>query len=112
MGSRAVAAIVADTMDNYLLAGHILRCKLLSADEVRPELWIGANRAWRKVPRDRVARVAHNKERTGEDRAKVEDRLLRRQNEKKRKLSVLGIDYDFGEAEYVRELFHAPNIGL
>jgi nucleolar protein 15 len=59
--SLAVAKIVQETMDNYLLAGHIMRCKLIPNAEVRPELWVGANRKWRKIPRDRIARVAHNK---------------------------------------------------
>ena len=48
-------------MDNYLLMGHILTCKVIPKDQVHPELWVGANRKWRPVPRDRVARVAHNK---------------------------------------------------
>ena len=59
--SSSVARIVADTMDNYLLMGHILTCKVIPKDQVHPELWVGANRKWRPVPRDRVARVAHNK---------------------------------------------------
>jgi nucleolar protein 15 len=106
-------------MDNYLLSGHILRCKLIPNDQVSPDLWVGANRKWRQVPRDRVARVSHNKvryflcvcegmglrndfqPRTEEEQSRAEDRLLRRQEEKKRKLEELGIDYDFGDAAYV-----------
>lgn len=48
-------------MDNYLLMGHIMRCKLIPKEEVQPELWVGANRKWRVVPRDRVERESHNK---------------------------------------------------
>lgn len=59
--SSAVAQIVADTMDNYLLMGHILCCKVIPKDEVHPELWVGANRKWRVVPKDRVARAEHDK---------------------------------------------------
>jgi RNA recognition motif-containing protein len=59
--SSTVAQIVAETMDNYLLMGHILRCKVVPKDQVHPELWVGANRKWRIVPADRVARVEHNK---------------------------------------------------
>ena len=58
--SSSVAQIVAETMDNYLLMGHILTCKVIPKDQVHPELWVGANRKWRQVPRDRVARVIHN----------------------------------------------------
>lgn len=59
--SLAVAKIVQETMDNYLLMGHILQCKLIPTAEVHPQLWVGANRKWRVVPRDRIARVKHNR---------------------------------------------------
>lgn len=48
-------------MDNYLLMGHIITCKVIPKDEVHPELWVGANRKFRKVPRDRLERVKHDK---------------------------------------------------
>ncbi|KAK0485639.1 hypothetical protein IW261DRAFT_1293339, partial [Armillaria novae-zelandiae] len=59
--SASVAQIVAETMDNYLLMGHILRCKLIPKEEVHPQLWVGSNRKWRVVPVDRVVRVEHNR---------------------------------------------------
>jgi nucleolar protein 15 len=48
-------------MNNYLIMGHLLQCKLVPKDKVHPDLWVGANRKWRKVPANRVARVHHNK---------------------------------------------------
>lgn len=48
-------------MDNYLLMGHILRCKLVPKDDVHPELWVGANRKWRRVPAVRIERLQQNK---------------------------------------------------
>ncbi|KAF9446769.1 hypothetical protein P691DRAFT_707995 [Macrolepiota fuliginosa MF-IS2] len=99
-GSSSVAQIVAETMDDYLLSGHILKCKVIPKDEVHPELWIGANRKWRVVPRDRIVRVQHNKSRTEEEQVKSNKRLIKRQNERKRKLEALGIDYDFDAAGY------------
>ncbi|OBZ72694.1 hypothetical protein A0H81_07703 [Grifola frondosa] len=98
--SSSVAKIVADTMDNYLLMGHILTCKVIPKDEVHPELWIGANRKWRVVPRDRIARVHHNKPRTEEEQEKAEQRLLKRQSQRKRKLEEAGIKYDFEAVSY------------
>jgi len=59
--SAPVAQIVAETMDNYLLMGHILTCKVIPKDEVHPELWVGANRKWRVVPTYRLAQAQHNK---------------------------------------------------
>ncbi|KZT22007.1 RNA-binding domain-containing protein [Neolentinus lepideus HHB14362 ss-1] len=105
--SSEVATIVADTMNNYLLMGHILQCKVIPRDEVHPELWVGANRKWRFVPRDRIARVQHNKAglsptqlRTPEEQEKAERRLLHRQDAKKRKLKELGIKYDLDAVSY------------
>lgn len=57
----SVAQIVQETMDNYLLSGHILVCKVVPDDEIHPKLWIGANRTFRPVPkgrRDAVKRAA------------------------------------------------------
>lgn len=59
--SAPVAQIVAETMDNYLLMGHILTCKVIPKDEVHPELWVGANRKWRVVPTYRLTQAQHNK---------------------------------------------------
>ncbi|CCM03082.1 uncharacterized protein FIBRA_05202 [Fibroporia radiculosa] len=98
--SSSVARIVAETMDNYLLMGHILTCKVIPKDEIHPELWVGANKKWRVVPRDRVARVQHNKPRTQDEQARAEKRLLHRQIQKKRKLEQAGIKYDFDIVAY------------
>ena len=59
--SSSVAKIVAETMDNYLLMGHILRCEVIPKDKVHPEIWVGGNKKWKKVPRDRIERVKHDK---------------------------------------------------
>ncbi|KAJ7274526.1 hypothetical protein B0H12DRAFT_403027 [Mycena haematopus] len=117
--SSSVAQIVADTMDNYLLMGHIMRCKVIPKDQVHPELWVGANRRWRPVPTVRVAQAEHNKVgpsvhepsneliivlflqlRTKDEQMRADHRLLRRQEERRRKLDKAGIKYDFGDAGY------------
>jgi RNA recognition motif-containing protein len=50
---ESVAQIVQETMDNYLLSGHILVCKVVPNDQVHPKLWVGANRKFRVVPKAR-----------------------------------------------------------
>ncbi|KAA1467697.1 RNA-binding domain-containing protein [Dentipellis sp. KUC8613] len=99
--SSSVAQIVAETMDNYLLMGHILQCKVIPKDEVHPELWVGANRKWRPIPQGRIARVKHNKPRTEEEQQAAENRLLKRQSSRKRKIAEAGIKYDFDAVAYV-----------
>ncbi|KAI9460364.1 hypothetical protein F5148DRAFT_983295 [Russula earlei] len=99
--SGAVAQIVAETMDNYLLMGHILTCKAIPKDRVHPELWVGANRKWRVVPTYRLAQAQHNKPRTEIQQRAAEKRLLSRQAARKRKLAEAGIVYNFEKVAYV-----------
>jgi len=87
-------------MDNYLLMGHILTCKIIPKDEVHPELWVGANRKWRLVPAYRLARAQHNKSRTAMQQRAAEKRLLSRQAARKRKLAEAGIVYNFDKVGY------------
>ncbi|RDA84964.1 hypothetical protein CP532_1747 [Ophiocordyceps camponoti-leonardi (nom. inval.)] len=44
------AEIVAKTMDNYLLFGHILKVRVVPGDQIHEELWKGANRRYKKIP--------------------------------------------------------------
>ncbi|RDA90551.1 hypothetical protein CP533_5688 [Ophiocordyceps camponoti-saundersi (nom. inval.)] len=47
---ESTAEIVAKTMDNYLLFGHILKVKMVPEDQIHEDLWKGANRRFKKVP--------------------------------------------------------------
>lgn len=102
--SASVAQIVAETMDNYLLMGHILKCKIVPKEKVHPELWVGANKKWKVIPRDQIVRKEHNKPRTQENMRKAEKRLIQRENERKRKLAEVGIKYDFDAISYKKKL--------
>ena len=72
MASQAVAVIVAETMNNFLLSGHLLKCQvsliscgvrggadvqLVPEEEVHPKLWEGANKKWHKIPRARIEKL-------------------------------------------------------
>src|SRR5436190_18901572 len=52
--AASVARIVADTMDNYLMFGHILKCKFVPQDQIHEQLWKGANRRFKKTPWNRI----------------------------------------------------------
>ncbi|KAH4220618.1 hypothetical protein HBI06_170340 [Parastagonospora nodorum] len=87
--STEVADIVARTMDSYLLFGHILKCKLIPADQVNENLFKGAGERFKVDPRNKKAglqmergveraqwekRVEHeNKRRTGRSKALKEE---------------------------------------
>lgn len=48
--SNEVAKIVEETMNNYLLFGHILKVKSVDPSRLHPNIWKGANRRFKKVP--------------------------------------------------------------
>ena len=51
-------------MDNYLLMGHILRCKVIPKNDVHPELWIGSNKKFKRIPYNKITAQKHNKVRS------------------------------------------------
>ncbi|KAL7929905.1 hypothetical protein V8C35DRAFT_314108 [Trichoderma chlorosporum] len=53
----STAEIVSKTMDNYLLFGHVLKCKILSKEQVHDDLFKGANRRFKKVPWNKMAGI-------------------------------------------------------
>lgn len=52
--SASVARVVASTMDNYLMFGHILKCRFVPEEQIHPDLWKGANRRFNRTPWNRV----------------------------------------------------------
>ncbi|CAD6979957.1 unnamed protein product [Tilletia controversa] len=92
---RDVAAIVQETMDNYLLDGHLIQVKEMKGEEVHERLWVGSGRKFRPIPRHRVQRLRHDQPKTDEQKQKVEANLLKRESKRRRKLEEAGINYQF-----------------
>ncbi|GAA5892811.1 hypothetical protein JCM5296_006013 [Sporobolomyces johnsonii] len=91
----SVAQIVQETMDNYLLSGHILVCKVIPDDQIHPKLWVGANRKFRVVPKGRLQNAKRNAPKTEAQQEAIKSRLLEREDKKRKQLAELGIEYDF-----------------
>ena len=90
--SGEVARIVADTMDNYLMFGHLLKVKLVPRDKVHAELFKGAGRRFKAVPWNRIEKARLEKvDRVAWER-KVE-RERRRRSAKAEKLRAAGLEY-------------------
>lgn len=53
-----VAEIVAKTMHNYLMFGHILQCRVVPSEQVHPELFKGANERFKVNPLNQKAGAA------------------------------------------------------
>ncbi|KAF2998146.1 hypothetical protein E8E13_001796 [Curvularia kusanoi] len=77
--SAEVADIVARTMNNYLMFGHILKCALVPKEQVHENLFKGANTRFKVDPRNKKAGLAMER---GAERAVWEKRV---ENENKRR---------------------------
>ncbi|KAF8978433.1 MKI67 FHA domain-interacting nucleolar phosphoprotein [Entomortierella lignicola] len=93
--SQEVADIVADTMDNYLLFGHLLKCKALQPSQIHPAMFQGANKRFKPIPWLKISKEKHNAEKTVSQSNLVKKKLLKNENAKRAKLAELGIDYEF-----------------
>jgi len=103
-GSESVAKIVAATMDNYLMYGHILKCKYVPAEQVHPELWKGANRRFKTTPWNRIEQKRLNKGKTRAKWTKNIEQEQKRRLAKAEKMKELGYDFDLPELKSVDDV--------
>ena len=102
--SSEVAQIVADTMDNYLLFGHILKCKLASKEALHPNTFENANRRFKKVPWNKIEgrRMA-----TGKDRETWEKKIQKENGKRAKKqkaMAEFGYDFDLPTLKKVEDV--------
>lgn len=90
--SNEVAKIVANTMDNYLLFGHILKCKYAEPGSLHPDVWKGADKKFRKIPHEKLERQKLAAPKTEQQWQKKVDKEQRRRDLKAKKLKSLGLD--------------------
>ncbi|PFH56593.1 hypothetical protein XA68_16275 [Ophiocordyceps unilateralis] len=98
---ESTAEIVAKTMDNYLLFGHILKVKMVSGDQIHADLWKGANRRFKKVPWTKLDGQKLAQPRTT---TKWETRLLKEREARARradKLKAIGYEFEAPELKTV-----------
>lgn len=91
--SREVAKIVAATMNKYLLFGHILQVRTLAPEEVHPDLFKGANKRFKTIPRNKIQ---GRQLRLPKERDIWEKRIAnenRRRKDKEDQLKMLGYVY-------------------
>ncbi|KAL4755158.1 hypothetical protein BDW72DRAFT_164227 [Aspergillus terricola var. indicus] len=102
--SESVAKIVAATMDNYLMYGHILKCKYVPSEQLHPELWKGANRRFKATPWNRIEQKRLNKGRTRENWTKNIEKEQKRRLAKAEKMKELGYEIELPELKSVDEV--------
>jgi nucleolar protein 15 len=97
--SSEVADIVARTMDNYLLFGHILKCKFIPEDQVHANLFKGAGQRFKVDPRNKKAGLQMER---GVERAQWEKRVEAENKRRTGKNKQLKEDFGYE--------FDAPNV--
>ncbi|XP_062988011.1 MKI67 FHA domain-interacting nucleolar phosphoprotein [Elgaria multicarinata webbii] len=88
-----VAKIVADTMNNYLFGERLLKCQFMPPEKVHENLFKGSERIFSKPLHPAVKR--YNRRRTTQEKAKMTQRLLKKERQLRKRLAEKGIDYDF-----------------
>jgi nucleolar protein 15 len=96
---RRVASVVAETMDNYMLCNKLLVCKVVDANKLHENTWVGANKKFQKVPWRSIARKKHNQPRTATQQRRRQEKLIKKEARKRETLREMGIDYDFDGCE-------------
>ena len=95
--SDEVAKIVAETMDNYLMFGHILKCKHAPEGTLHEDVWKGANKKFRKLPHHKLARERAERPKTEEQIAKKMTKEQKKRERKAKQLKDMGYEYDLPE---------------
>ncbi|CAJ2511574.1 Uu.00g071990.m01.CDS01 [Anthostomella pinea] len=100
-----VADIVAKTMDNYLLYGHVLKVKVVPKSQVHQDLWKGStNKRFKKIPWNKMAgnRLAKPLSESGwTERISKEEQ---RRNDRAKKLSAIGYEFDAPKMKAVEDV--------
>ncbi|KAJ5579007.1 rRNA processing protein gar2 [Penicillium hetheringtonii] len=102
--SVTVAKIVAETMDNYLMYGHILKCKFVPSESLHPEVWKGANRRFKKTPWNRIEKKRLEKGKTREQWAERIAKEQKKRLSKAKKLKDLGYEFNLPQLKAVEDV--------
>ena len=102
--SSSVAKIVAETMNNYLMYGHILKCKFVPQEQVHPELWKGADRRFKKTPWNRIEKRRLEQGKTRGKWSKSITQEQKKRQAKAAKLKELGYEFDLPKLTKVNDL--------
>ena len=102
--SAEVAEIVSKTMDNYLLFGHILKCKMVAPEQVHQNLWEGANKRFKKVPWNKMEGRKLKQGMTEEAWNKRVEREEARRAKKKEALKSIGYEFESPKVKSANEV--------
>jgi nucleolar protein 15 len=92
--SGGVAKIVAETMNNYLLFEHILKCAVVPQEQLHEDVWKGAGKRFQKVPWNDLEKRKHEIA-VGKPQwdARLDNETKRRES-KKEKMKEIGYEFE------------------
>ena len=93
--SPEVAAIAADAMDNYMMFKQKLKVHVVKNADIHPLLFKGANRKFRAIPRHKLSREQHNRERTAEEERLRVKKVIAKDKKRQQRIKAAGIDYEY-----------------
>ncbi|PGH02120.1 nucleolar protein 15 [Blastomyces parvus] len=102
--SDSIARVVADTMDNYLMFGHILKCKYVPKERVHPQLWKGANKRFKRMPWNAIERRRMDAGKTREQWSKKIELEEARRAARAEKMKALGYEFEMPALKGVDEV--------
>lgn len=97
----STALIVAKTMDNYLLFGHILKCRVIPKEKVREDLFKGANRRFKPIPWNKMAGHKLEKPQTESAWANKVTKEQGKRTKRAAKLKAIGYEFEAPEIKAV-----------
>ncbi|RCK65554.1 hypothetical protein Cantr_01217 [Candida viswanathii] len=90
--SPEVAQIAAETMNNYLLFGHLIKCEVVS--EPFKDLFKDSKRKFKVIPWKKIAKDKHDKPKSAKEWAKLVEKFEESKKKKQEELKSKGIDFD------------------
>lgn len=106
--SAAVAEIVSKTMDNYLLFGHILKCKVVAPEQVHEKLFIGANKRFKKVPWNKLEGRKLKQGLSEQGWENRNEREEKRRVNKAEKLKAIGYEFEAPKLKSAKNVPKTP----
>ncbi|KAI0445563.1 hypothetical protein F4803DRAFT_507278 [Xylaria telfairii] len=103
-----VAEIVAKTMDNYLLAGHLLKVKMVPKSQIHDKLWVGANRRFKKIPWNKMAGNRLKKPLSESAWTEKISKEETKRSERAKKLLELGYEFEAPKLKSVHDTNDSP----
>jgi nucleolar protein 15 len=92
--SYEVANIVAQTMNNYLLFGHILKVHIVPPENIHAELWKGANKRFKVIPRNRMEAKALAEPKSRKEWKKKIATVSKKRTKQVEKLKSMDYEFD------------------